>query len=144
METCRIAVQQHLVGRKISRTIIRRSNLRWPVSEEIYLINESLVIGVHRRAKYLLLQLETGWIIIHLGMSGRLRILNNQFPLEKHDHIDVLIDNGKVLRYNDPRRFGTWLWANDFENHHLIAHLGPEPLSDIFDGSWIYEKSIRK
>ncbi|MCR2308059.1 DNA-formamidopyrimidine glycosylase, partial [Salmonella enterica] len=79
---------------------------------------------------YLLLELPEGWIIIHLGMSGSLRILPEELPPEKHDHVELVMSNGKVLRYTDPRRFGAWLWTKELEGHNVLTHLGPEPLSD--------------
>ncbi len=81
---------------------------------------------MRRRAKYLLLELPDGWIIVHLGMSGSLRILSEELPAEKHDHVDLVMSNGKVLRYTDPRRFGAWLWTRTLEGHPVLAHLGPE------------------
>ncbi len=102
----------------------RNGRLRWPVSEEIYRLSDQPVLSVQRRAKYLLLELPEGWIIIHLGMSGSLRILTEERPPEKHDHVDLVMSNGKVLRYTDPRRFGAWLWTKELEGHNVLAHLG--------------------
>ncbi len=106
VETSRRGIEPHLVGATILHAVVRNGRLRWPVSEEIYRLSDQPVLSVQRRAKYLLLELPEGWIIIHLGMSGSLRILPEELPPEKHDHVDLVMSNGKVLRYTDPRRFG--------------------------------------
>ncbi len=106
VETSRRGIEPHLVGATILHAIVRNGRLRWPVSEEIYRLSDVPVLSVRRRAKYLLLELPDGWIIVHLGMSGSLRILSEELPAEKHDHVDLVMSNGKVLRYTDPRRFG--------------------------------------
>jgi formamidopyrimidine-DNA glycosylase len=111
VETSRRGIEPHLVGATILHAVVRNGRLRWPVSEEIYRLSDVPVISVRRRAKYLLLELPDGWIIVHLGMSGSLRILSEELPAEKHDHVDLVMSNGKVLRYTDPRRFGAWLWT---------------------------------
>lgn len=105
VETSRRGIEPHLVGATILHAVVR-NGLRWPVSEEIYRLSDVPVLSVRRRAKYLLLELPDGWIIVHLGMSGSLRILSGDLPAEKHDHVDLVMSNGKVLRYTDPRRFG--------------------------------------
>ena len=130
VETSRRGIEPHLVGAKILHAIVRNGRLRWPVSDEIHRLSDKPVLSVQRRAKYLLLELPDGWIIIHLGMSGSLRILTEDLPAEKHDHVDLVMSNGKVLRYTDPRRFGAWLWTKELEGHNVLAHLGPEPLSE--------------
>lgn len=106
VETSRRGIEPHLVGATILHAVVRNGRLRWPVSEEIYRLSDVPVLSVRRRAKYLLLELSDGWIIVHLGMSGSLRILSEELPAEKHDHVDLVMSNGKVLRYTDPRRFG--------------------------------------
>ncbi len=144
VETSRRGIEPHLVGEKILHAVVRNSRLRWPVSQEIHALSDQPVLSVQRRAKYLLLELPQGWIIIHLGMSGSLRVLSEEQPAVKHDHVDLVMSNGKVLRYTDPRRFGTWLWSTDPEGSNVLAHLGPEPLSDDFSGDYLYEKSRGK
>ena len=99
VETSRRGIEPHLVGATILHAVVRNGRLRWPVSEEIYRLSDQPVLSVQRRAKYLLLELPEGWIIIHLGMSGSLRILPEEFPPEKHDHVDLVMSNGKVLRF---------------------------------------------
>lgn len=143
VETSRRGIEPHLVGATILHAVVRNGRLRWPVSEEIYRLSDQPVLSVQRRAKYLLLELPEGWIIIHLGMSGSLRILPEELP-EKHDHVDLVMSNGKVLRYTDPRRFGAWLWTKELEGHNVLAHLGPEPLSDDFNGEYLHQKCAKK
>lgn len=99
VETSRRGIEPHLVGATILHAVVRNGRLRWPVSEEIYRLSDVPVLSVRRRAKYLLLELPDGWIIVHLGMSGSLRILSEELPAEKHDHVDLVMSNGKVLRY---------------------------------------------
>jgi formamidopyrimidine-DNA glycosylase len=99
-------------------------------------------IAVHRRAKYLLLQNEAGWLLIHLGMSGSLRIVPSDLQPDRHDHVDIVFENGRCLRLNDPRRFGAVLWIGERPAEHvLLAHLGPEPLSAEFTGAMLYAGS---
>ncbi|MBD2804191.1 bifunctional DNA-formamidopyrimidine glycosylase/DNA-(apurinic or apyrimidinic site) lyase [Xenorhabdus sp. ZM] len=144
VETSRRGIEPHLVGNIIQYAEVRNSRLRWPVSEQIMALSDKPVISVQRRAKYLLLELTEGWIIIHLGMSGSLRILSNELPPGKHDHIDLVMADGKVLRYTDPRRFGAWLWSDNLDECSVLSHLGPEPLSDLFDGEYLYTLSRNK
>ncbi|MFE8045843.1 bifunctional DNA-formamidopyrimidine glycosylase/DNA-(apurinic or apyrimidinic site) lyase [Brenneria goodwinii] len=141
VETSRRGISPYLVGHTILYAEVRNSRLRWPVSNEILSLSDQVVLGVHRRAKYLLIELTTGWIIVHLGMSGSLRILPEFIEPGKHDHVDLVLDSGKVLRYTDPRRFGAWLWSNNPQESPVLAHLGPEPLSDDFSGNYLYQKS---
>ncbi|EKK7714395.1 bifunctional DNA-formamidopyrimidine glycosylase/DNA-(apurinic or apyrimidinic site) lyase [Cronobacter dublinensis] len=144
VETSRRGIEPHLVGETILHAVVRNSRLRWPVSDEIHALSDKPVLSVQRRAKYLLLELPDGWIIIHLGMSGSLRILPEERPAEKHDHVDLVMSNGKVLRYTDPRRFGAWLWTRELEGHNVLAHLGPEPLSEAFNGAYLHQKCVKK
>ncbi|WP_434526272.1 bifunctional DNA-formamidopyrimidine glycosylase/DNA-(apurinic or apyrimidinic site) lyase [Photorhabdus asymbiotica] len=144
VETSRRGIEPHLVGNVIQYAVVRNGRLRWPVAEEIMKLSDRLVLSVQRRAKYLLIELAEGWIIIHLGMSGSLRILPEERPAEKHDHVDLVMADGKVLRYTDPRRFGAWLWSNDLNRCSVLTHLGPEPLSDDFNGAYLYARSRNK
>ncbi|MDC9615754.1 bifunctional DNA-formamidopyrimidine glycosylase/DNA-(apurinic or apyrimidinic site) lyase [Xenorhabdus khoisanae] len=144
VETSRRGIEPHLVGNVIQYAEVRNSRLRWPVAEQIMKLSDTPVLSVQRRAKYLLLELPEGWIIIHLGMSGSLRILLDELPPEKHDHVDLIMADGKILRYTDPRRFGAWLWSDNINECSVLAHLGPEPLSDLFDGEYLYSLSRHK
>ncbi|WLS78860.1 bifunctional DNA-formamidopyrimidine glycosylase/DNA-(apurinic or apyrimidinic site) lyase [Erwinia pyri] len=144
VETSRRGIEPHLVGATILHAIVRNDRLRWPVSHEIHSLSDQPVLSVQRRAKYLLIELPHGWIIIHLGMSGSLRVLPEELPPAKHDHVDLVMSNGKILRYTDPRRFGAWLWSTDLAASNVLAHLGPEPLSEAFSAEYLFEKSRNK
>jgi formamidopyrimidine-DNA glycosylase len=143
VETTLRGIAPHLAGQKIVRTIVRQSKLRWPVPLEIIRLKNQPIISATRRAKYLLIGLPKGHIIVHLGMSGTIRVLPKALPPAKHDHVDVFLSGGKVLRYTDPRRFGCWLWSKD-ANHELFANFGPEPLTADFSGEYLFAKSRQK
>ncbi len=135
VETLRRGLAPHLRERRILAVQVREGRLRWPVPIDLdERIRDQRILDLVRRGKYLLMQLESIWLICHLGMSGSLRMMPADTPLRKHDHIDLLLDDGQVLRYHDPRRFGALLWSHDPDTHPLIAPLGVEPLSDAFDG----------
>lgn len=144
VETSRRGIAPYLVGETIQCAVVRHPRLRWPVAEQIVQLRDEQVFSLERRAKYLLMELRQGWIIVHLGMSGRLRILSEATPPAKHDHIDLILSNGKILRYTDPRRFGAWLWETDLAQSRVLRHLGPEPLSEAFTADWLIEKSKTK
>lgn len=137
--TCR-GIAPHIKGQKISRTVVRDTRLRWPIPADLdQLTRDQKVIRVKRRSKYILIELERGTLLIHLGMSGSLRVLLDDPTPAKHDHVDLEFGNGIRLRYNDPRRFGAWLYSEgEIAEHDLIAHLGPEPLTDAFNFDYFY------
>lgn len=143
VETSLRGIAPHLRGRRIVRLLARERRLRWPVPESL----DAAVAGqpiesVSRRAKYLLLHLPQGAIMLHLGMSGSLRVLPATTPPAVHDHIDLVLDDGHCLRLRDPRRFGSLHWAAPpVEAHPLLAQLGPEPLSPGFDGAHLHRLS---
>jgi formamidopyrimidine-DNA glycosylase len=143
VETTRRGIAPHIEGRRITGTIVRDSRLRWPVAEEIMLgLAGERVSEVGRRGKYLLIRLDTGTLIAHLGMSGSLRIASPGAPIKKHDHVDILFDGDACLRYHDPRRFGCLLWTSDDPlEHPLLAELGPEPLEEEFCGQYLHRES---
>jgi len=142
VETTLRGIEPYLVNRKIKRLIVRNGSLRWPVPEQLpALMAGQRILALERRAKYLLLKLASGTAILHLGMSGNLRIVEPQTPVGKHDHVDLLVQGGKVLRFNDPRRFGCLLWHSGPGQHSLLVGLGPEPLSASFDGELLYQRS---
>ena len=142
VETTRRGVEPHCAGRVITRMIVRESRLRWPVPDELPgLLVGQVIEAVERRAKYLLFRTPLGSLLVHLGMSGSLRLIDPSIPPSRHDHIDVLLEDGFCLRYHDPRRFGSFLWSASGESHALLAHLGPEPLSSEFDGRALYQRS---
>ena len=142
VETTRRGLEPHLIGRRIERIVLRRDALRWPIPAEVSarLVGEEIAI-IRRRAKYLLLDTSAGSALWHLGMSGSLRVLAGDVPVRAHDHVDVALDDGRVLRFNDPRRFGCLLWQAPDQVHELLRGLGPEPLSDDFDGDYLFERS---
>jgi formamidopyrimidine-DNA glycosylase len=143
VETTRLGIQAHIEQQIVTQVIIRQPRLRWPVSPEIStrLLNQAIT-RVFRRGKYLLLETLAGTVIIHLGMSGSLRILPYEALPGKHDHIDIIFNNNICLRFNDPRRFGCFLWTPENpEQHSLLKNLGPEPLTEAFDGDYLFEVS---
>jgi len=142
VETTLRGIEPHLLNQRIARIIVRDPRLRWPVPDEVSKAGGQQLVRLDRRGKYLLLQLEQGGLIIHLGMSGSLRILQEPLAPEKHDHIDVELENGVCLRFNDPRRFGAFLWVDgEMESHELLRDLGPEPLSTEFTTDYLYKRS---
>ena len=147
VETTRRGISEHITGQTISSIRVNNPKLRWPVP--VSNMQSSLpgrqILSVKRRAKYLLLDCGNGSLIIHLGMSGSLRILDQSIAAEKHDHVEILFDNGKVLRLRDPRRFGAVLWTEQpTDEHRLLASLGPEPQSDLFDGNYLFDKTRKR
>ena len=133
VEVSRLGISPWLLNQTINKIIVRDKRLRWPVPDEIFLAEGKTIVNIRRRAKYLLIDAGEGEIILHLGMSGKLRVIDAAFPSIKHDHIDIVLSNGKCLRFNDPRRFGACLWQPKGESHTLLSKLGPEPLTDDFD-----------
>jgi len=142
VETTLRGIEPHLLNQRVARVIVRNSKLRWPVPKEVLNAEGQQFVSLQRRGKYLLLNLQQGGLIIHLGMSGSLRILQQPMAPEKHDHVDVELENGECLRFNDPRRFGAFLWVEgDLHSHELLRNLGPEPLSAEFTTDYIYQRS---
>ena len=142
VETTLRGIQPHLLNQRISRVIVRDSRLRWPIPAEVSEAEGQCFVSLDRRGKYLLLGLEKGGLIIHLGMSGSLRILEQSSSPEKHDHVDVVLENGVCLRFNDPRRFGAFLWVEGpLLAHDLLKDLGPEPLSAVFTADYLFDCS---
>lgn len=154
VETTKSGIAPHITGKAVSKLVIRQPKLRWPIPDELAgLIKNQSVLNVRRRAKYLLVDVGSektgklkGTVIIHLGMSGSLRVIEGKVPApEKHEHFDLVFKSGPTLRFTDPRRFGACLWqdAKD-EESPLLDHLGPEPLSDEFNGDYLFEKSRKR
>lgn len=142
VETTLRGIKPHLENQRVARVIVRDPRLRWPVPKEVSKAEGQRFLSLGRRGKYLLLGLQQGGLIIHLGMSGSLRILNHPLGPEKHDHVDIEMENGVCLRFNDPRRFGAFLWVEgDMESHELIRSLGPEPLSADFTADHLFDCS---
>jgi formamidopyrimidine-DNA glycosylase len=153
VETTRRGLAPHLEGRTVAGVTLRRPDLRWPIPPEIRdLLPGQRIAAVRRRAKYLLLDTQAGSALLHLGMSGSLRVLAASTPARAHDHVDILLEDPlpegglpaggpRVLRFTDPRRFGCLLWQPPGGIHPLLRGLGPEPLSDQFDGDLLFELS---
>ncbi len=144
VETVRRGIEPHVIGRKIVNVTVRDRRLRWPIPANLsqWLLGKK-VSGTSRRGKYLMLQFKEGdRLIIHLGMSGRLFVLKPGHPLKKHDHVDIELSGGVMLRFNDPRRFGAILpWPADEKGHVLIDGMGPEPFTEAFNGDYLFELS---
>jgi formamidopyrimidine-DNA glycosylase len=146
VEITRRGLAAHLTGLTIADAVIRNGSLRWPIPKSLpKLLRGQKIRSLKRRAKYLLMDCGSGTLILHLGMSGSLRILPVNTPAGKHDHFDLVLDNGTLMRLRDPRRFGAVLWQEgDPASHPLLAALGPEPLPDTsrkseFDARYLYE-----
>ncbi len=150
VETTRRGISPHILNKTVQAVDVRQRKLRWPIPDdlEFQLVGRDL-IGVRRRAKYLLLEFEHGTLMIHLGMSGSLRVVQDNSEVGKHDHVDfVFADHASgeetestILRYNDPRKFGAVLWIEDLSTSKHLAHLGPEPLVNEFNGLHMYKTS---
>lgn len=142
VEVCRLGISPHVIAQTVSDVIIRNGRLRWPIPDEVCSVIGLQVLGVDRRAKYLLLRFSTGTLLLHLGMSGTIRVIEKDTPVAKHDHFDLVFQHGKALRLNDPRRFGAVLWLeNDQDELGLLSKLGPEPLSDGFSEGYLFNKA---
>ena len=147
VETTRRGLAPHVEGRRIRAVTLRRPDLRWPIPPEVAReLPGQRIDAVRRRAKYLLMDTTAGSAVLHLGMSGSLRVLPATTPVGAHDHVDIVLEgergrSGRVLRFTDPRRFGCLLWQPVGQTHPLLQGLGPEPLSDAFDGDYLFALS---
>ncbi len=146
VETTRAGLAPALMGARVLKAVVRDRRLRWPIAEDF----EAAVTGAHirsveRRAKYLLISFDHGTAIVHLGMSGSLRIVPAGSAPKPHDHWDLELDTGSTLRYHDPRRFGSLHWTTtETRTHPLLAALAPEPLSPAFDGDYVFKATRRR
>ncbi|TCI04152.1 bifunctional DNA-formamidopyrimidine glycosylase/DNA-(apurinic or apyrimidinic site) lyase [Corallincola luteus] len=142
VEVSRQGITPFLTGKQITRVEVRDKRLRWPVPDEVNQLEGQTIIAVRRRAKYLLIDTAIGSAILHLGMSGRLRVIDSTTVADKHDHIQIHLCSGKMLRLTDPRRFGAFLWGGATPlAHPLLSKLGPEPLTKQFDANVLYGRS---
>ena len=147
VETTRWGIAPHLSGQFIAAAVIRNAQLRWPIPEDLpELLTGLMIQSVSRRAKYILLDCGAGTLLLHLGMSGSLRVLPGdsiqcmELP-GKHDHFDLILKNRTILRLRDPRRFGAVLWHSEaIEQHSLLRHLGPEPLTVDFNAQYLFDR----
>lgn len=144
VETTLRGVAPHVVGRKIMEIAVRDKRLRWPVPDAVHDLTGLKIDSARRRGKYLLFTTSSGTLIMHLGMSGSLRIVDPENPWRKHDHFAILLGSGKQLRLHDPRRFGCVLLSVEPDKHPLLADLGPEPLEDAFDAAHLFAESRSK
>lgn len=145
VEVCRLGISPHLLQQVVADVVVRNAQLRWPVPVEVKELIGQKIEKIERRAKYLLISVATGTLVLHLGMSGTLRIIDKAVPPAKHDHFDLVLSNNKVLRLNDPRRFGAVLWFSDhIDEKGLLSKLGPEPLSDDFGHGYLFEKAKKR
>ena len=140
VETTLRGLEPHLTGQRIADAVIRQPHLRWEIPRDCrYILRNQTIRALQRRAKYLLVECDSGMLILHLGMSGSLRILPADVPPKVHEHFDLVLENGTLMRLRDPRRFGAVLWhAGDPAQHPLLAKLGPEPLEQSFDADHLY------
>lgn len=137
--TCR-GIAPYTEGQQVVAIQIRQPRLRWPVAIELSeLLPGQRVNQVYRRAKYIVMAMDQGDLLIHLGMSGSLRVMPKESAIGKHDHVDLELSNLRVIRYTDPRRFGAILWQPTNTQHPLLCSLGPEPLSDVFDALYLLD-----
>lgn len=150
VETTRRGIEPHVKDRKIKSVIVRERSLRWPVTDALaQLLTGQRIDRVERRAKYLLFRTKSGSLMVHLGMSGSLRVLPQATLAGTHDHVDLHLDGGRMLRYTDPRRFGSIFWIAAADglsaagpvSHWLLDDLGPEPLGADFSGEYLYRLS---
>ena len=134
-----------MLARRVVEVIVRDRRLRWPIAPHFEtVVRGGTIRSIDRRAKYILIKFDTGTVILHLGMSGSLRLVKQGTPAKTHDHWDIRVDSGWVLRFHDPRRFGSLHWTEgDPSLHPLLAKLAPEPLGGAFDGEYLY-RSTRK
>jgi formamidopyrimidine-DNA glycosylase len=143
VETALRGIAPHLTGARIECLVVRQRQLRYPVAEGTEgELEGRRILALRRRGKYLLLELDRGGLLIHLGMSGSVRILPSHTQAERHDHLDLRLTDGRCLRLRDPRRFGTFLWTPEpLEDHPLIRGLGAEPLTPDFHGDFLYTRA---
>jgi formamidopyrimidine-DNA glycosylase len=146
VETVKRGIALHLTGKTFIEVTIRFPRLRWPIPANLTdILAGQRIVSVWRRAKYLIIEVPTGALLIHLGMSGSLRILTYTRPPEKHDHVDLILNDGSLLRLRDPRRFGAVLWQpGPALLHPLLSQLGPEPLEKAFDAAYLYQQLKNK
>ncbi len=142
VETTRQGIAPHVIGRRIIDVVVRERRLRFAIEDALlHGLCGAIVADVRRRAKFLLLDVAAGSAVVHLGMSGSLRVLDAESTPRRHDHVDVRLDSGKLLRFNDPRRFGSWQWQPAGTCHPQLATLGPEPFDARFDGAYLKRRS---
>ena len=143
VETTRLGLTPLLQGRRLRTAVVRNRNLRWPVPRKLpELVAGRTIARLDRRSKYLLMDCGGAWLIFHLGMSGSLRVVPAELTPGPHDHVDLVLDNGRALRLHDPRRFGAVLWQpGAAADNKLLQGLAPEPLENEFSADWLFERT---
>lgn len=143
VETTRRGIAPYVVGERLEALRIRQRQLRWPIPRQLDVQWKGQVVkALERRAKYLVFRTDSGSALLHLGMSGSLRVLRKPSRAGTHDHVDLSFSGGHTVRFTDPRRFGCLLWTpDDPQEHPLLKNLGPEPLGDRFQASELYRRS---
>jgi formamidopyrimidine-DNA glycosylase len=145
VETTLRGIEPYIIGNTVQAVVIRHYGLRWPIPHDLpEKLQGQVIQQVKRRAKYLLLETQTGSAILHLGMSGRLQVLNQARSAQKHDHVDIQFANQIILRFTDPRRFGALLWTENTATHPLLQQLGVEPFDPTFSGKYLWLRAQNK
>lgn len=146
VEVTRLGISPYLIKQTINKVHVHQRQLRWLVPDQVHLTEGLPILDVTRRAKYLFIHTQAGDIVLHLGMSGKMRVVDTALPRKKHDHIEIALASGKKLVLNDPRRFGSCLWQDASDNHALpmLGNLGPEPLTDEFNAKRLYDMSRKR
>ena len=146
VETTRRGIAPALVARRVIDMVVRDRRLRWPIAANLEAaVRGQPVLSVERRAKYLIIRLERGALIVHLGMSGSLRLVSGGTAPRAHEHWDLVLDSGTVLRFHDPRRFGSLHWTEENPGQHpLLKKLAPEPLSAAFNGAYLFRVTRKR
>ncbi|MER2494339.1 bifunctional DNA-formamidopyrimidine glycosylase/DNA-(apurinic or apyrimidinic site) lyase [Catenovulum sediminis] len=145
VEVTRLGITPWLQGQTIAAIHIYHKQLRWPIPESLYQLAGHRIEAIERRAKYLIVHCKQGYLLLHLGMSGKLRVVGKETPRVKHDHFEIELTSGQSMRLNDPRRFGAVLWFADISAlNHQLKSLGPEPLLAEFTAEYLYQKSRNK
>lgn len=144
VETIMNGLKPHIEQAVIQEVVIRQHQLRWPIPSTLnHDLSQKQIGFLSRRGKYLLIPVDTGTLVVHLGMSGSLRIVPNKTPFNRHDHVDIIFSNNTLLRYTDPRRFGAVLWTNDeVYQHPLLKSLGVEPLTHHFTADYLQQNAL--
>ncbi|MGJ8692060.1 MAG: bifunctional DNA-formamidopyrimidine glycosylase/DNA-(apurinic or apyrimidinic site) lyase [Thalassotalea sp.] len=139
VEVCRLGISPHIINKTVSAVVVRFWQLRWPIPKAVETLVGFTVEAVERRSKYLILKFSSGSLLIHLGMSGTIRVVDDRVAVVKHDHFDLAFNNGVILRLNDPRRFGAVLWLPEHKDEQgILSKLGPEPLTDEFSHGYLH------
>ncbi len=144
VETTKRGLSPLIINQTVSKVALHRANLRWEMPKHLVTtLAGQIVNSINRRGKYLLIKFDVGMLIIHLGMSGSIKVIDTNTPLKKHDHFELCFNNNTTMRLNDPRRFGAVLFSKD-DSHPLLDNLGVEPLEDLFDNTYLYIRSRKK